>query len=226
MAYPSQFSDLYNAVISQVRLDDSDDLQRAKDWVNAAYFDVCVDTEATQEVADITLTAGDWLYTMDSAVTRMKTLWITAVDGEQTGPLKQVSPQEIIRLQQSTDTATDGGTPTLYALVGLDQLALFPTPDEAATLSMFYVEQPAALSANTDVPVLPEPYATECIVNGACFKACLFLGNPDAPTYKQLFEEARNRLRSHLRRAAGSSSLQFELPYGRPVSSDPSVDRR
>ena len=155
MAYPSQFSDLYLSVINNVRLDNTADLQRAKDWVNSAYFDVCIDTEATQEIADITLAAGDWLYVLDSAVARMKTLWITAVDGEQTGPLKQVSPQEIIRLQQSTDVATDGGSPTLYALIGLDQLALYPTPSEAATLSMFYVEHPAVLSHPPYFPLLP-----------------------------------------------------------------------
>lgn len=226
MAYPSTFSDLYTRVINYVRLDSVVDLQLAKDLVNAAYVDVCIDTEATQEVADITLTANDWLYTMSTTVVRMKSLWITAVDGTQSGPLKQVSPQEIIRLQQSSSQTLVGGSPTLYALVGLDQLALYPTPSEAATLSMFYVEQPAVLSDNTDVPVLPEPYATECIVNGACLKACLFLKDPDAPTYKQLFEEARNRLRSHLRRAAGSSTLQFELAHGRPVSHDPSTDNR
>lgn len=226
MSFPSTFSDLQNEVINRVRLDATADLQKAKDWINQAYVDICVDTEAVQDVADVALSVGTYVYTTDAAVLRIKTAWITRADGSETRALQQVSPEQIVDWRQSNGTPTGDGVVTHYAMMGYNQLVVWPTPTAADELSLFYVGLPTALSDATDVPVIQEPYVTECLVNGACFKAALFLGDPNWEIYKKLFEEARARFRGHLNRKRGTSVLQFRTPDVAVTPTDLSADVR
>ncbi len=48
------------------------------------------------------------------------------------------------------------------------------------------MKQPTALSGASDVPAIPEPYATRCLENGAAFELALFAKDPDAPAYNDV----------------------------------------
>lgn len=227
MAYPSTFADLQTSVIAKLRLDSTADLQKAKDYLNRAYAETCIETEALQDVTTQALTPGTYSYSLPSAVVRIKQMTITASNGT-SRPLVPVSIEQILEWQSQYATpATAYGDVTHYALIGLSKIILFPTPQAADTLNLWYVKQPTALSGSSDVPAIPEPYATRCLENGAAFELALFAKDPDAPVYKAEFELAKRQLRSHLRRVQGAMTQQFRITRGdRIAPHDPSTDIR
>lgn len=227
MAYPSTFADLQTSVIAKLRLDSTADLQKAKDYLNRAYAETCIETEALQDVTTQALTAGVYSYSLPSAVVRIKQMTITASNGT-SRPLVPVSIEQILEWQSQYATpGTAYGDVTHYALIGLSKIILFPTPQAADTLNLWYVKQPTALSGSSDVPAIPEPYATRCLENGAAFELALFAKDPDAPVYKAEFELAKRQLRSHLRRVQGAMTQQFRITRGDSIiPHDPSTDIR
>lgn len=229
MAYPATFVDIQNEVISRVRLDTTNDLARTKDWINQVYADVCVDTEAVQDWSAMSLTAGTWVYDLSASIIRIKAMYVTPVTGGgASAALVPVSPEQIIDWRQANGAtqATDG-TITHYAVFGYGKMMVYPTPSAADTIDIFYVKSPTALSADADVPVIQEPYVTECLVNGASYKAAVFLKDPDSELFRRDFEQARAKFRAHLRRKQGAGTLQFREPGGGFLApSDPSTDVR
>jgi hypothetical protein len=226
MAYPSTFTDLQNEVIAKVRLDSTNDAQKVKDWLNQVYAEVVVENEALQDFNTMTLTAGSAVYTLDSTILRIKQMYVTPVGQSQSQPLEPVSLEQLLEWSASggASAANTGGV-THYALMGVNLIQFYPTPQAADTITVYYVRTPTALVDGTDVPVLQEPYVTECLVNGACYKAALFLKDPDAATFKQFYDAAARNLRGHLQRKKGSMTQQFRLTRGTAVvPHDPSTD--
>ena len=227
MAYPSTFADIYGEVINKVRLDDLADLQKAKDWVNQAYAEVVIETEAVQDVDTMTMTANQSVYILDTDISRIKQMYVTPVGQTASRPLEPVSIEQLLEWNPSLPNSTQSGGATHYAMLGQTDIQFFPTPTRADVVTVYYVKLPTPLNANEDVPVLQEPYATECLVNGACFKAAVFLKDPDAALFKQLYEQSIQRLRGHLRRREGSMTRQFRHTRGGiQVPHDRSVDLR
>lgn len=223
MAYPSTFGDITDQVIANVRLDAEADLQRTKDWINQVYAEVCVDTESSQDFDTMTMTAGTKTYTLDNAIVRIKQMYVTPSGQQGSRPLVPTSIEQI--LEWSAETVPSGES-THYALLGNDQIQFYPTPTGADTITLYYVKVPTELVAVDDVPSLQEPYATDCLVWGASFRAATFLKDPDAVLFKQLYDAALGKFRGHLRRKEGSMARQFRITRGNQViPSDPSVDR-
>lgn len=227
MAFPSTFLDIYTEVIAKVRLDSTADLQKAKDWVNQVYAEVSVETEAVQETGTMALTANTSTYTIDSAIARIKQMYVTPSGQGASRPLVPTSLEQILEWDANNGTSAQTGSVTHYALVGIQKIRFWPTPTTADTITVYYVKLPTALSATSDVPVLQEPYVTECLVNGACFKAAVFLKDPDAALFKQLYDTSLRNLRGHLRRREGGMTKQFRVTRGDTViPHDPSTDIR
>lgn len=226
MAYPSTYTDLQNEVIAKIRLDSTNDLQKAKDWINRVYRETCVETEALQTFATMALTASQNIYTLDTSIGRIKQMYVTPVGSTASYPLEPVSIEEMITLNAGTAASNPNtGGPNRYAVFGINDIQFYPTPTSADTVTIYYVKFPTALSAGTDVPAIPEPYATECLVNGACYHAAIFAGDPQAQAYRQDYETAKARLRGHLRRFQGSYTRQFRtVPPQNRAPHDPSVD--
>lgn len=226
MAFPSTFSDLYTEVISKLRLDAVEDLDRAKDWVNQVYAEVCVETEFVQDFDTMALIADEPNYTLDSQVLRIKQMYVTPSGEGQSRPLQPTTIEDILERSASYGaTPSNQGSVTHYALVGGLSIMFYPTPSAADVVTMYYVKLPTELTDDSHVPVLQEPYATECLVNGACFKAAVFLKDPDAALFKQLYDMAIQRLRGHLRRKEGSMTKQFRVTRGMASAPhDPSTD--
>jgi hypothetical protein len=77
----------------------------------------------------MTLTAGTSSYTLPSAVLRIKEMYVTPVGGVQQPPLIQTTLDEILRKRQAGGgTAIATGSVTHYALLGLTEFEVYPTP--------------------------------------------------------------------------------------------------
>lgn len=223
MAFPSTYADIKNEVIAKLRLDATNDASKVGDWVNQVYAEVCVETESEQASTTQTMTPGTSEYTLASSVLRIKQAYVTPSGGQQSRPLVPVSLEQVLEWLGDNP---GNSTPTHYCFVGRGKIKFFPTPAAADVVTYYYVALPTALSGSTDVPVLQEPYVTECLVNGACFKGAVFLKDPDAMLFKQLYDQALRRYRGHLRRREGSMTRQFRVTRGDVVvPHDPSVDR-
>lgn len=215
MAYPSTFADLQTSVIAKLRLDSTADLQKVKDYLNRAYAETCIETEALQDVTTQALTAGTYSYSVPSAVVRIKQMTVTSTGSVQSRPLVPVSVEQLLEWQsQYANPAQAYGNVTHYAVIGLSKILVWPTPQAADTLNIWYVKQPTALSASGDTPSIPEPYATRCLENGAAYELALFAKDPDAPVYKGEFEMAKRQLRAHLNRVQGAMTRQFRITRG------------
>ncbi len=230
MAYPSTFLDLQNAVAAKMRMDTTDAAQLAKikDWINQAYFQTCLETEALQESDTIALTSNVSAYTMPTGVMRVKYMAIRQTNqGGYNVPLTLVPLMQILKWRQANaGLATTNGTASYYAISGLNDLDLYPTPATSDTLLMYYVAQPNALSVNADVPAIPEPYATRCLEAGALIEASDYLKDMiNNSTYRQTFEMWIAKFRQHLRKFQGTQTKQLaKVAQAWQPPHDPSVD--
>lgn len=211
-------------------LTDATQATRIKQWINRVYTDICVKTEALQESDTITLTANVASYTLPSAVLRINQMVIKQAN--QSGyntPLELIDLKTMLRFRQSNaGLAVTNGTAMYYSISGQDDLDLFPTPSTADTLLMYYVKTPAVLVNNTDVPAIPEPYATEVIEAGALVHATDYLKDfISGYTYRQVYEQKLTEFRQHLSKREGAQTKQFAraADLWRPPN-DPSVDNR
>jgi hypothetical protein len=219
MAYPSTFLDLQDAVIGKLRLDPTPDRPRVKDWINQVYAQVCVETEATQKQDTVTTTIDTASYNLPDAVIRVREI-VSAGASDPTSygpPLEQVSLDELLTLRQSGTVAyTNQGAATKYALAGMNQLELYPTPTSVDTLLLFYVYLPAALVGDAAISALPEPYASKLLEYGALAEAADFIGHPEQDRYRALYEDWLRRFRTHLARRRGAGAGQLRV-MGEPV---------
>lgn len=230
MAYPSTFADIQTAVINKARLDSTADAQKVKDWINQSYADLCVETEALQREDTITLTANAASYVVPSAVVRINKIVIRQSNQTQYGPpLTLTTIGDILERRQSDGgTPVTNGTATHYALVGQDELELWPTPSSTDTLLIYYVKQPTALSGSTDQPGIPEPYASKCLEYGALVDAYDYIKDFISKNQaEQTYAIWKAKYRQHLRKRRGSGTLQLhDGTYGPAVPHDPSTDIR
>lgn len=177
----------------------------------------------------MTLTAGTASYTLPTSLMRIKEMYATPVGGVQTVPLIQTDLDDILRRRQSSGGVANavGSTIYRYALLGLLEFEIYPTPASADVLTVYYVAQPTALSADADVPILPEPFASKLLEYGAAAEAADFKSDPQESEYRQLYEVWKQRLKSHMNRKVGMQPGQFRIIPDTPYPPhDPSVDLR
>ena len=219
MAFPSTFADLQSAVLATARMDPnkSSDVQAVKDAINSVYYEAVVECEALEASSSLTLTPGTGTYDLTSvssgAIMRIKAATVT-YSGVVTPPLRQVSLDWILRHRASTGgTATQQGPVQAYALVGYKDLELYPTPGSADTLTFYYMAAPTALSNGTDVPIIPEPYATNLLTYGALADVGVgdFKGDPRTAAWSSQFEYWMSKYRAHLQMKRGGQPGQFEF---------------
>jgi hypothetical protein len=219
VAYPATFLSLQEAVIGKLRLDATADRDRVKDWLNQVQAQVCLETEALQKADTMPATANVASYTLPDAVLRMRKI-VSAPESSPSSfgvPLQEVTLDEILTLRQSGQVAyTNQGAPAKYALDGMTQLELYPTPAAPDVLLFYYVYLPPPMVADAAEPELPEPYASKILEYGALAEGADFLSDPDQDRYRALFEDWLRRFRVHLSRRRGSSTGQFRV-LGSPL---------
>jgi hypothetical protein len=228
MSFPSTFADIQSDVLTRIRMDSNNatDVQMVKDWINQVYAEVCVMTEANITSATMALTAGTKSYTLPSGVVRIKEMFVTPVGSVATSPVEQTNLDEILRLRAgNSGVAVSNGTVNRYALLGLNQFEVYPTPGNADVITIYYVALPTALSAGTDVPILGEPFNSQILGDGAAALAADFKSDPQQQTYEQMYGMGLSKFRTHLIRRQGGQTQQLKMYPSRPyVPHDPSTD--
>lgn len=227
MAYPATFLSLQDSVINKLRMDTAD-RSKVRDWINQVYADACVETEVLQKGDTMAVTPNVGSYTLPSQVIRMiEIAMASAASPTSYGPpLEQVSLDQIIGLRQSSQVAsTNNGTPSKYAVVGIQEIELWPTPTSADSLLMYYSYLPTALSADADTPVLPEPFGSKLLEYGALAEAADFVGDPDQDRYRALYENWLAKLRVHLNRRRGAGAGQLRVMGAPLVTLGRDIDR-
>lgn len=227
MAFPSTYADIKTSVYNNVRLDSTLDATKVADWINQIYAQVCVEAEANITSATMTMTANAASYTLPSGILRIKEMYVTPVGSTQTTPLTQIPLDKILSWRSASAGSTTSGGATHYALLGLTELEVWPTPASADVITVYYVALPTALSGASDVAILQEPYVSDVLIYGASTRAAEFKKDPDAAYYRQLYTDSLRRFRAHLTRRQGNVTTQFEVRGQRSVvAHDPSTDSR
>lgn len=211
-------------MIAKARLDATADLAKVKDWINQAYARACVETEANQTFGTMSFTADVSSYTFPSEVVRIKSMYVTPTGGTASVPIRQTTLDFILRSRTAAAFSASGYV-THYALLGINDFEVYPTPSAADTLTIWYVSLPTPLSASNEVPILQEPYASKLLEYGALAEAADFKGDPSDQEYRSLFEDWLRRYRSQITRKAGAQPGQFNFfpAYTFPPH-DPSTD--
>lgn len=219
MAYPTTYADLRTRIIAKARLDSTADATKVNDAINIAYAQAVVENELLVSTATTTLTANSGTYDLSSAsaIQRIKAVYLTS-GGVAYAPLKAVGLDDIIRRRQSS-TAT--GIVEVYCLSGYKTLDLYPTPGSADTLTWYYVALPTALSSDSDVPIISEPYGARVIEYGALVQMGEFKGDPMLSEWQQQHDVWSARLRAHLNRRKSGQPGTFEFV---PDNGDPPHD--
>jgi hypothetical protein len=227
MAYPATFRTIKDSVIAKLRLDADADDTRVGDWINQVYADACVETEAIQTASTMTLTADSATYTLPDAVIRMKWMFVTPADGQQSMALEPVTLEQILRWRMAGGSDPVTGSVQYYALSGHDIIDFYPTPGAADTITLYYVKLPGALANDDDVPGISEPYASKLLEYGALAEGADFKRDPSEQSYRAQYASWMQKLKTHLNRKEGGVAKQFDVYGSFPrVSADNSRDIR
>lgn len=225
MAYPSTLADIRNAVVAKVRLDPTNDKTKVNDWINQVYADANLRVEANIGIVTMTLTAQQPSYTLPSQVLRIKEMYVTPIGAIQSAPVRLTSLDDILTKRRASGGAILGGYLTHYALNGINDFEVYPTPAGADSITMWCLLAPTALANDTDTPIFEEPFASKILEYGALAEAADWRGDPSEMDYRQMYEMWLQKYRSHLTRKMGGQAGQFEVYPGRQFPPhDPSTD--
>lgn len=223
MPYPRQFSDIYGEVISNLRLDAVADLAATKNAVNQAYSEAALTSKFFEgSAATSALVANASSDAIPTAIIELEDVTCTA-----TGivpRLVEVSFEQILDMRMFNVNV--GGPPQFYS-VRKASVEFWPSATGGEILTYYGSKQPDTfLSADSDVPLFPEPFSA-LLVYGACctmaeFKTdILMLGN-----YQQQKQAWTAQFLKFCEARKGSDSLAFPVRLGRRgyLPNDPSSD--
>lgn len=126
-------------------------------WVNEAVSEVLQRTRVQVQLGTMAVTAGTADYTLSTNILAIDDLYITGLSDSTQHQLLRRSPSEILNMR----IGSSGGTPPVrfFALNGAFTLMLYPTPNQADTITIYYVPRPATLTAGSDTPTdIPTEY--------------------------------------------------------------------
>jgi hypothetical protein len=155
--------------------------------------------------------AGSASYNMPSEVAWIKSLTLTYPDGSVTDPLRQVPLDTILEQRRATVAAGQSVVVPMYALAGQSRLELWPTPGAGQSLTFWYVYLPAKLTADADVPVIMEPYASKLLLYGALVEGARFKKDPLLADYEASYQFWLARFQVWLNRRETAGASQFRV---------------
>jgi hypothetical protein len=204
------FQDLYSKAIYGSRRDTSDafDVSRAKEAINEAYTYVASTGDPwdwLEKEAQFTVQTGQDVYTYDAIGSALATtideIHTLTMDSDSGGGwvLDSMSWPSLERIAASTQDDEQIGEPLMFAKWSR-RIRLFPAPDEAYTLGMFYRMQAQEMTNDSDVPLLPLAWRTRLLVPYACARLLRQEGGSEAAVeadrymadFDKAFRDARN----------------------------------
>lgn len=168
--YTTQFSDLYNAVIQQCRLDATADLARSKAWINVTLTDVAVRSRFfSGSAATAALAANATNDTLPTSIVELED--VTCTYGGAQPALVEVSFERLLWLRQASG---QGGGPPVYYCLRKNTVEFWPAAQGGEVLTYYGATLPPVLVADADTSGLPEPYASQLLIYGASIRAAEF----------------------------------------------------
>lgn len=144
-------STLRNAVYSKLGMDSTaagNDETLVTQWLNEGVREVLLRTHCYVSAIDLTLTADEWKYDMDTSVMALLQAW-----DSNNNPVDIINMDDLLDLRYSDSSSyTFGSGNTKMAMLGANMFAVWPTPSDAGTLSAFYVPKPTEMSSGTHDP--------------------------------------------------------------------------
>lgn len=110
--------------------------------INEGVLDMLRKANVVVQKGTATLTAGTADYTLDSDILRMIDVYVTA--SSRNYALEQLPVPQLLHYRHTNTDLTD--TVRYYALAGSNTLMVYPTPNAADVVTIYYVPRPTALS--------------------------------------------------------------------------------
>jgi hypothetical protein len=202
-------------------------------WANEAVRDVLVRTHCFVDFGTMATTIDERDYDLPSSILAVEKLQILDDNGNPAS-LDQKETEEIFDLREGL-ALSGTAIPSEYAVQGSNMLMLFPTPDKAYTLHIYYVPLPTELLQDTDSPAaqsfggVPLEYhkAIEYYMLWQAGDHTDDRSSAQGERYKLLYDEFIAKIRGQRVRMGGKSVPPFYLPGTRLLApNDPSTDLR
>lgn len=225
---PMQFVDLENEVRDKGRLGNTTaDNQRISDWINNAYYEVCIETDFYESSSSsASLTANSTSVSVPSSIVKIEYITATGSDGTLWGPMAEVTFEEILELRAWMGGVVSTGAPSRYAFRSSSSpsIEFFPQAVGGEVLTFYGLLLPTALSSPTDPVIFPEPYSKAIIyralIHAAQFKKDLLMLND----FRSDYQDWLQRFRAFNNTRNGSKVQQMRVEGQRPIPRRNDVD--
>lgn len=149
MTWLSTFQECYQEVLDH-GFGSTRYLQFAKDKVNEGQHEICrrVDMRATQVNASNAIASGASSFNLPSDYARLRFIHNSTTD-------KPLFPYGSV--DELLGEVAQAGEPRLY-VVEAGAVQLYPTSNASYTLLLYYNKLPATLTADADIPIIPQSY--------------------------------------------------------------------
>jgi hypothetical protein len=186
--------------------------QTVDDAINVGVQRVLEDTHCY--VISAALTGFDGTsadFSIDASILEVVELWFTS--GGTSYPLEHLSVADLVRRRLYSSSSS---TPLYYAVGGANLLMFYPTPPVGATLNVYYVPIPTALSSPTDDPADTTHGGVPQILHEAIFyHACRRVASYDddqssaqGQRYSDWYDKEMERYRGIIRKRGGARNAR------------------
>lgn len=196
--------------------------------LNEGVREVLSRTHCYVKSASISISANDFEYELKDALTD-DPLAILNVITSDTKPCERISPEELHEYRRASPAMSSAYT-FFYAVDGANLLLLYPTPQAASTLTVYYVAKPTEMSSAAHDPSdvtygnIPVQWH-DAIEYWALFRMAGY--DDDASSqmgmaYRGLFDNRIREIRRELRNLGGRKLSRARVGRRAITSSDPS----
>ena len=227
--FPVDFVTMQDQVIQKGHLERVDDLTRVKNWLNNAYFRVCIETDFYESsfVMGSPLSPGQTSAVIPSGVVKLEYIVPTGQDGTVWGPVTEVTFEELLQVRAWQGGQVSTGAPSQYSFrsSGSPTIEFWPSALGGEVFTFYGATMPTALVNDTDVPIFPEPYTKAieyaALIEAAEQKSDLLMLQQFSSQYEDWLERFRGF--KNLRKSA--QTAQFKVVRKRPWPKANSVDQ-
>ncbi len=194
--------------MTTLRLEPSDATAVDAD-INLAYQQAVNETQCLEQTGTATLTDTVASYDLPSQVAQINEITVTYQDGTTSAPMQRVPLDTILQYRRTTLATNEQLWRAVYAMVGMNQIEIWPTPGPGQSLTFRYVYLPDELTADGDMPLIPEPYGSRLLKYGALVERSRFIKDPLLGDIEGAYQLWLARFQVFLNRRNGASTVAF-----------------